>query len=344
MILPQNYNTINYPLFQGMASSAAGEESRSYASMRLAKLLFSERFRTPADRSRCMEVIELEFGCAGFEQCSAFHISPDALTVGSVSLARHGDAAALAASQDNLLLLENQLPTLESLLLCVKNCWIPILVGDASVGKSALVQMATLLAGRRLVTLALNPSTDTSELLGTHEQSDQKENFGRILAELRDKVVRRIREGSHLGELFDALNALDDILAGRDQAGCDDEAVKDGLQFKIETVINVVRVRLESKFPDDFSASLAELHSLLAGVSKITRSRNSTTFEWRDSALVAAVSAGHWVLIDNANYCSASVLDRLNGLFESGGVLAVGEQGCDRSGGMRTIKPHPEFR
>ena len=331
---------------QGMASADAPEEdSRSYSSVRLAKLLFSERFRTAADRSRSMEVIELEFGCAGFEQCSAFHISPDALTVGSASLVRRGDAAAaLEASRDNLLLLENQLPALESLLLCVKNCWIPILVGDACAGKSALVQMVALLAGRKLVTLALNPSTDTSELLGTYEQSDQEANFGRILAELREKIVRRIREGSHLKELFNALNALDDILARRDQAGCDVEAVKDGLKFKIETVIDVVKVRLESKFPDEFHASLGELHSLLSGVGKINSCRNSTTFEWRDSALVAAVSAGHWVLIDNANYCSASVLDRLNGLFETGGVLAVGEQGCDRSGGVRTIKPHPEFR
>ena len=330
---------------QGMQASAApDDDSRNYALMRLAKLLFSERFRTAADRSRCMEIIKLEFGCANsnFEQCATFHISPDALTVGCVSLPRHGDSS-LAASRDNILLLENQLPVLESLMLCVKNCWIPILVGDACAGKSALVQMAALLAGRKLVTLALNPATDTSELLGTHEQSDKEANFGRILAELREKVVRRIRDGLHLRELFNALNELDDVLARSSQAsaaGCDDEAVRDGLKFKIQTVIDVVRARLESKFPDEFNVILCELHAL----SKIKSSRNSTTFEWRDSALVAAVSAGHWVLIDNANYCSASVLDRLNGLFESGGVLAIGEQGCDRSGGVRTIRPHPEFR
>ena len=36
------------------------------------------------------------------------------------------------------------------------------------------------------------------------------------------------------------------------------------------------------------------------------------TFEWLDSVLVEAVREGKWLVIDNVNYCSASVLERLN--------------------------------
>ncbi len=38
------------------------------------------------------------------------------------------------------------------------------------------------------------------------------------------------------------------------------------------------------------------------------------------------------------------MLDRLNGLFEDGGVLAVTEGGCGEEDGVRTIAPHPDFR
>ena len=44
-------------------------------------------------------------------------------------------------------------------------------------------------------------------------------------------------------------------------------------------------------------------------------------FEWLDSALVKAITNGDWVLIDNANFCAPSVLDRLNSLLERNGRL-----------------------
>ncbi len=69
------------------------------------------------------------------------------------------------------------------------------------------------------------------------------------------------------------------------------------------------------------------------------------TFEWSDSALIRAAERGEWISIDGANKCSASVLDRLNGLFEDGGVLAVTEGGCgEDQQGVRIIRPHRDFR
>ena len=62
-------------------------------------------------------------------------------------------------------------------------------------------------------------------------------------------------------------------------------------------------------------------------------------FEWVDSVLVKSVQNGDWLLIDNANLCPSSVLDRLNGLFEFNGNLVINEQG-----GERIIQAHPNFR
>ena len=59
--------------------------------------------------------------------------------------------------------------------------------------------------------------------------------------------------------------------------------------------------------------------------------------------LIEALENGHWLLIDNVNFCSPSVLDRLNGLLEPGGSLVVTERGVI-DGSVQVIKPHPNFR
>ncbi|XP_023290567.1 midasin-like [Orussus abietinus] len=67
-------------------------------------------------------------------------------------------------------------------------------------------------------------------------------------------------------------------------------------------------------------------------------------FEWVDSILVKCLREGSWLLVDQVNLCSPAVLDRLNGLLEPGGVLAIGERGVDADGNVVTIEPHRDFR
>jgi midasin len=52
---------------------------------------------------------------------------------------------------------------------------------------------------------------------------------------------------------------------------------------------------------------------------------------------------GQWVLLDNANLCSAAVLDRLNAPLEPGGSLLLNEAGTP-GGRPRIIWPHRDFR
>jgi midasin len=53
---------------------------------------------------------------------------------------------------------------------------------------------------------------------------------------------------------------------------------------------------------------------------------------------------GDWVVLENANLCPVSVLDRLNLLFEPNGKLLVNERGLTENGEYVTIKPHSKFR
>lgn len=55
--------------------------------------------------------------------------------------------------------------------------------------------------------------------------------------------------------------------------------------------------------------------------------KRKMNFEWVDSTLVKAIEKGEWLLIDNANFCNPSVLDRLNPLLEPNGNLQINEKG-----------------
>jgi midasin len=59
--------------------------------------------------------------------------------------------------------------------------------------------------------------------------------------------------------------------------------------------------------------------------------------------LIDALTKGSWIILENANLCNPSVLDRLNSLLEPNGFLVLHE--CtDASGAPRIIVPHQNFR
>ena len=49
----------------------------------------------------------------------------------------------------------------------------------------------------------------------------------------------------------------------------------------------------------------------------------SCRFQWVDGALTHAVESGQWALLDSANLCNPTVLDRLNPLLEPDGELLL---------------------
>ncbi|KAJ7797646.1 hypothetical protein B0H14DRAFT_51305 [Mycena olivaceomarginata] len=66
-------------------------------------------------------------------------------------------------------------------------------------------------------------------------------------------------------------------------------------------------------------------------------------FEWVDGPLIRAMKQGDWLLLDGANLCNPSVLDRLNSLCEVNGFLTLSERGYV-DGLVQILRPHPNFR
>ncbi|CBI35900.3 unnamed protein product, partial [Vitis vinifera] len=66
-------------------------------------------------------------------------------------------------------------------------------------------------------------------------------------------------------------------------------------------------------------------------------------FEWVTGLLIKALENGEWIVLDNANLCNPTVLDRINSLVEPCGSITVNECGIV-DGKPLVVHPHPNFR
>jgi midasin (ATPase involved in ribosome maturation) len=103
------------------------------------------------------------------------------------------------------------------------------------------------------------------------------------------------------------------------------------------------------RFIDYIDRNLDNTNPILVALYKDLKTKLEKTakenvkFDWQNSNLIDAIKNGHWLLIDNANFCNPSVLDRLNPLLEPNGSLVITEQGCV-NGELSEIKAHENFR
>ena len=108
---------------------------------------------------------------------------------------------------------------------------------------------------------------------------------------------------------------------------------------QLDTVVAAHSLSLPPRLsPASLQSHLTRLLTLCSSPSSVIGA-----FQWIDGTLLTALEHGHWLLLENLNYCSPSTLDRLNGLLERGGVLMVNECGL-QDGKVRIVTPHPGFR
>ncbi|KAL0341854.1 UNVERIFIED_CONTAM: Midasin, partial [Sesamum calycinum] len=71
--------------------------------------------------------------------------------------------------------------------------------------------------------------------------------------------------------------------------------------------------------------------------------RHSVKFEWVTGLLIKAIENGEWIVLENANLCNPTVLDRINSLVEQSGSITINECGIVE-GKAVVLHPHPKFR
>ncbi|KAJ2805495.1 AAA ATPase midasin, partial [Coemansia guatemalensis] len=345
-----NLRDVNRLMELARAESALGPGRRPAAEA--VRMLYVHRMRTPHDRDCVRRLFAEVFGRALEQPVPPVHVTAELLQIGGAVLPRLPRSAggSALASVSRLRSLHSQLPYAESLARCLEMRWMPILVGAAGTGKTALVRWLAQATGNHLVEFSMNASVDTSELLGGFEQVDVQRHRA-VLLRAADALVdaaqaacdfgseaaqRLARQGS-AGELFERVEELL-VLA-------EELLVDDRDELPDEHLAQAEELLAHADSGADTPPAPATLIKLAITVTRkrlvaLQRLEAAGRFEWVDGVLVQALERGHWLLVDRANLCSAAVLDRLNGLLEPGGVLHVNEDPARSS----PVVPHPRFR
>ncbi|GFR41364.1 hypothetical protein Agub_g2047, partial [Astrephomene gubernaculifera] len=256
--------------------------------------------------------------------------------------------ASMASSTAELHLLPGSLPLLESLMQTLSRSWMALLVGGAGGGKTALARCAAALSGVRLLEISLTSGTDTSDLLGSFEQLEPErrvqEASDRVqqLAHCMSQRLLTSSSGAATPGVAPALLAAAQDLqaawaahmaalaaAERQADAASPIAAAAQRVGGLRSVVTACRAGIAALAPSFLEsdgmvselvsaadAADSELASLAALLADEAAAAVGGRFEWVDGALTRAIERGGWVLLEGANLCNPTVLDRLNPLLE----------------------------
>lgn len=288
-------------------------------------LVVRQRFRTPQDRAKVDQLYTEVFGQLPKNRRLFHRITKEWIQVGHSLVLRRTNSQ--LPPTEPLTLLIRQLPILETIMTCIQKKWPCILVGPSGSGKSSTIRLLASVAGYELDEMALNADIDAMDIVGGFEQADVSRKISSRLLEL---------------ESYTRQATLLQFLKGTKPRP---EDLKLLAAFKTQSAEYHNLCQLTAHIENIISHH-PELEECYRHLEKLIQEREQCTnngFNWVDGMLVRAVQEGRWLILDNANLCSASVLDRLNSLLEPGGSLVVNEH-SDENGEPKVIYPHPNFR
>ncbi|KAL0931659.1 denitrification regulatory protein nirq [Colletotrichum truncatum] len=288
-------------------------------------LIIRQRFRSLTDREEVNKLFSQVFSRAP-DGHSLYHATDATFCqVGNALLPRNQTLQPVPLPGIDIV---PRLPEMESLMICIKQDIPCILSGPSGSGKSVLLEHVAALVGKPLVVFPLNADIDTMDLVGGFEQSDPLREVNASLRELREGLQTTILTRVPGQVPSQALALLHLLESYRGDTGS-----LPAITTSVENVLSEVAEDSE------IGALLSNVHNVLERPLIVSNPR----FEWLDGVIVKALETGQWLVLDNANLCNASVLDRLNSLLEPNGFLSINEH-CGPNGEPRIIRPHPEFR
>ena len=288
-------------------------------------IIVRQRFRTPKDRAEITKLFTSTFGSEPQEHSLHHDVNSRFGQVGLAILPRNLKSQPQDFPSIDIV---SRLPELESLMICAKQNIPCILSSPSGNGKSALLKHVAALAGKELVVFSMNADIDAMDLVGGFEQADPLREANAVLRNLLSELQDSILSLTPAAAPIAALQLLELL----DKYNGDSDEIEDILSLS-EAVLKM----------SDHGSQLGKRLSHAIGVMHSPLVLANPRFEWLDGVIIKALQAGQWLVLDNANLCSASVLDRLNSLLEPNGFLNVNEH-CDSDGEPRIVKPHPDFR
>ncbi|KAJ3725477.1 hypothetical protein C8R42DRAFT_444646 [Lentinula raphanica] len=291
------------------------------------RAIYFHRFRNSNDRVLAETLFERAFNSLpNSSQNPLWTISCSQINIGQFRSSRHNPSIRTRPQR----LLKSQLTALEAIGCSISHSTLAIVTGARSAGKTAVIKLLAHLTGNVLQGVHINSTTDTTDLLGGFEQVDLQTRFREVVSSVILSIERQLREQP------DPSIDIKSYLYLR--------SVTEGLTIEQPALILEAMSSLLKRCEGAaISAQISQAQIRMKQMFESAQKGSAGRFEWIDGPLVRALKEGYWLLLDDANLCNPSVLDRLNSLCESDGFLTLSEKGFI-DGQIQTLKPHPNFR
>lgn len=344
---PWEFNLRDLLRWQSMMHSSLGlNDVRQMDPLEYFGSLYLLRFRTPQDRIKVARLYHSIFLVEPKVDHQPWSfITPRYAQLGHVVL-RRGVRKPLHQAGVNVDVPRNHLAALQALAESVRLGWPSIVVGESQSGKTSLIRHLASIANCELEEVKMNSGTDAIEVLGGFQQVDVRGDAADALDELLlvaqsvlcEPIFLAEADGEEYSRIWQARTAfinLSNLLKG-------EEPVPPGAYEELSAASSSLLAcsRVSRKDKGVCTEAAGRLMSLL----QQDLSQPSAKFAWIDGPVLRAMRKGSWLLLDDANLCSSSVLDRLNSLLEPGGNLVLSERGVVEDGQIETITPHADFR
>lgn len=291
-------------------------------------MIVCQRFRTEADRSRARMLFESTFG-SNWKRENYYNIGEQYVQVGNAFMRRGKTQQNRRAS---LLPLQCNFEIIESVLHGINHNIPLIITGPSNSGKSCMIKFVASIVGSDIEEFAMNSDVDSMDILGGYEQVDYVRDIRNLLTDT-SRILLDVLVNVFYNESFEELRFLKALVL---------------LNYVTNEEIDISKFEdfchiLEESLSSIADARLLHCQQISAIILKNIRESLVLNFRWFDGILVKAVEQGKWLILDNANLCSSSVVDRLNSLLEPNGSLVINE--CTSKDGVpKVLKPHPDFR
>ena len=322
-------------------------------------LVYLQRMRTLPDRKALLETYQRIMGhMPRIDTKPYYHITPTTVQVGNSTLSR--SQTGYIGTPRKIELLQQFLNPIENIMKCIEMNWMCILTGSTASGKTSMVRLLSQITRNTLYEFAMNTSVDTTELLGGFEQVDFTRYRKQMVAAI-DQLLEKFTESAlvqkNAMQIVTEIHNLWSMFKIRSRFPKMYEIIFSQLEnnyflrdptshllFDKEEYQLVEKIlQLLSSGTHEYASSSKSLLAKLEKFESLSQQSIIGSFEWVDGMLIQALEQGHWILIDNVNFCNPTVLDRLNPLLEPNGVLMVNERGLI-NGEIKLIKPHANFR
>ncbi|XP_073036075.1 midasin-like isoform X3 [Primulina eburnea] len=320
-------------------------------------VVYLQRMRTATDQIEVLNLYEQIFGFRPFiNPYPRIQLNPCSFVAGNISIERYRYRSSCLSSKD-LKILPCLSHCLEGVAQCVKHQWLCIVVGPPSSGKTSLIRLLAELTGNVLNELNLSSATDVSDLLGCFEQHNASRHYFLAIAQV-EKYMNEycnlqlefsseglIRRKDLIARWLAFLSNISNRPTASSATYIDNPRMRDSIPHLVEIVEDL---KLDNDIQRlSVSCSNNDLDIILNMIRKLEeenkKGRHSKKFEWVTGLLIKAIENGEWIVLENANLCNPTVLDRINSLVEQSGSIILNECGIVE-GKPVVLHPHPKFR